>query len=134
MKIILDTNVLLVCISKKSSLHWIWQSLRAQKFTLCVTTDILVEYEEIIGQHMGIETAEFTLSTIDNLPNVELATRWYRFLLLGDMDDNKFVDCAIAINANFIVTHDKDFNILKSIPFPIIPVIDTNEFKKLLDL
>ena len=55
-------------------------------------------------------------------------------LLLGDMDDNKFVDCAIAINANFIVTHDKDFNILKSIPFPIIPVIDTNEFKKLLDL
>ena len=55
-------------------------------------------------------------------------------LLLGDMDDNKFVDCAIATNANFIVTHDKDFNILKSIPFPIIPVIDTNEFKKLLDL
>ena len=55
-------------------------------------------------------------------------------LLLGDMDDNKFVDCAIATNANFIVTHDKDFNILKSIPFPTIPVIDTNEFKKLLDL
>ncbi len=53
MKIVLDTNILLVSFSGKSSLHWVWKSLLANQFTLCVTTDILLEYEEIIGRYLG---------------------------------------------------------------------------------
>jgi len=37
---------------------------------------------------------------------------------LKDEDDNKFVDCAIAANAGYLITHDKDFNILKQTDFP----------------
>jgi uncharacterized protein len=133
-KVVIDTNILLVCISSRSSMHWVWESLIAQKFTLCVTTEMLAEYEEIIGKHMGLEAAEYTLSTIINLRNVELVTTWYQFLLLADEDDNKFVDCAIATNAEFIVSHDKDFNPLKKIPFPKVKVIDSNAFKKKLGL
>jgi uncharacterized protein len=66
-KVVLDTNILLVSISSRSSMHWVWESLIAQKFTLCVTTEMLAEYEEIIGKHMGLEAAEYTLSTIINL-------------------------------------------------------------------
>ena len=54
------------------------------------------------------------------------------FQLLQDEDDNKFVDCAIASNASYIVTHDKDFNILKNIPFPKVRIINTEDFN--LDL
>jgi uncharacterized protein len=133
-KVVIDTNILLVSISSRSSMHWVWESLIAQKFTLCVTTEMLAEYEEIIGNHMGLEAAEYTLSTIINLRNVELVTTWYQFLLLADEDDNKFVDCAIATNAEFIVRHDKDFNPLKKIPFPKVKVIDSNAFKKKLGL
>jgi uncharacterized protein len=115
-------------------MHWVWESLIAQKFTLCATAEMLAEYEEIIGKHMGLEVAEYTLSTIINLRNVELVTTWYQFLLLADEDDNKFVDCAIATNAEFIVSHDKDFNPLKKIPFPKVKVIDSNAFKKKLGL
>jgi uncharacterized protein len=67
------------------------------------------------------------------LPNVERVTTWFRFNLLADSDDNKFVDCAIATNALCIVSHDNDFKPLKSIPFPKVIVIDTTALFALLD-
>ncbi len=45
-----------------------------------------------------------------------------------DKDDNKFIDCAFASNAHFIVTNDKHFNILKQIDFPRIGIININYF------
>ncbi len=55
-KVVLDTNVLLVSISERSRLHWIFRKLIEKEYILCVTTDILAEYAEIIEQHMGAET------------------------------------------------------------------------------
>ncbi len=132
MKVVIDTNVFLVCISRRSRLHWIFEGLEQGIFTLCVTTDIMAEYAEIIEQHMGIEAAENTMGVIDNLKNIEFITTWFRFNLLKDPDDDKFVDCAIASNALFIITHDHDFNILKNIPFPKVSVIDTVTFHQIL--
>ncbi len=129
-KVVLDTNVLLVSISSRSKLHWVYKKLIEKEYTLCVTTDILAEYAEILEQHMGIETSESVLGTLENLSNVELITTYFRFKLLKDEDDDKFVDCAIASNASYIVSHDKDFNILKKIDFPKVKVIDTLTFEK----
>ncbi len=53
MKIVLDTNVLINSFLKRSKNYWIWQALEAQQLTLCVTTDILLEYEEIITRRYG---------------------------------------------------------------------------------
>lgn len=89
-----------------------------------------MEYAEIIENHMGKIASESALGVLQNLPNVEFITTYYRFNLLKYEDDNKFVDCAIASNATFIVSHDKDFNILSQIDFPKVIVIDTVEFKK----
>ena len=58
MKIVVDTNILWVSISRKSKKHWVYENLLKGNFILCVTTDILEEYEEIIGQKMGEEVAE----------------------------------------------------------------------------
>lgn len=71
MKIVLDTNVFLVCISKRSKVHWIFQALINQKFILCVTTDILAEYAEVIEREMSVDASNFALSTLENLPNIE---------------------------------------------------------------
>jgi uncharacterized protein len=132
-KVVLDTNVLLVSISSKSKLHWIFESLLAGEYVLCLTTDILAEYAEIIAQQMGNLASENALGMIENLPNVEYITTYYKFGLLKDEDDNKFVDCAIASNASFIITHDKDFNLLKKVDFPKVLVIDTEQFKDVLN-
>lgn len=47
-------------------------------------------------------------------------------------DDNKFVDCAIVANAQYIVTEDKHFQVLQSIDFPKVDVIDLDSFLSLL--
>jgi uncharacterized protein len=131
-KIVLDTNVLLVSISSKSKLHWIFKNLLKGNYILCVTTDILAEYAEIIELHMGTLASENALGVIENLPNVEFITNYYKFNLLKDEDDNKFVDCYISANADFIVIHDSDFNLLKNIDFPKVSIINSNEFQDIL--
>lgn len=131
-KVVLDTNVLLVCISDRSRLHWIFQKLIAGEFTLCVTTDILAEYAEIIERHIGPNAAEAVMGVLENLPNLQLVTTYYRFQLLRDADDDKFVDCAIAGNADCIVSHDRDFKVLTTIGFPKVTVLDTVQFQSWL--
>ena len=54
-------------------------------------------------------------------------------LIAVDPDDNKFVDCAIAANADFIVTDDKHFKVLKDIPFPKVEVINKRKFLETLE-
>lgn len=101
-KVVLDTNVLLVSISDKSRLHWIFKSLLEKKYKLCVTTEILSEYAEIIEEHMGKEVSTSIMGVIENLSNVEWVNTYYRFYLLQDQDDDKFVDCAIAVGASYM--------------------------------
>ena len=129
MKVVIDTNILLVLISPKSRYHWMFQRFLTEDYTLCVTTDIMQEYEEIIGQHMGINAANYALRIIENARNVKYVIKFFRWNLIhNDPDDNKFVDCAISCNAKYLVTNDKHFNILKNIEFPKIDVINIEEF------
>ena len=133
MKIVLDTNVLLVSISERSSFHEIFHAFLEEDYEICVTTEILVEYEEIISRHMGSVVAANVLSIIENAPNVNFITRYYAWrLIVADPDDNKFVDCAIAADASYIVSDDKHFDILKNIPFPEVRVLKAREFQEYL--
>lgn len=132
LKIVLDTNVLLVSISPRSRYRWVFDALLDKRFTLCVTTEILLEYGEIIARHMSDQYFYETMMTLENLANLERVTPRFRFNLLHDPDDNKFVDCAIAANAVCIVSHDRDFLPLRAIEFPKVAVVDTEVFRKLL--
>nr|MCU0340582.1 nucleotide-binding protein [Spirosomataceae bacterium] len=63
----------------------------------------------------------------------ELITRFYRWnLIKSDPDDNPFVDVAIASGAYAVVTFDRHFKVLKSIPFPKVQVITLDEFMAVL--
>jgi len=129
-KIVLDTNILLVSVSRKSKLYWIFKKLQEEAYSLCLTTEILAEYAEILERHMGAQVSENIMNTLENLPNIEYITTYYKFRLLKDEDDDKFVDCAIAANASYIVSHDSDFKILAKIDFPKVRVVDTDTFAK----
>ena len=131
--IVLDTNILLVAISPRSPYHWIFDAFINEKFNLCVTTDILLEYEEIISKHMGKKLADTILQIIENAINVKLITNYFNWNIIKlDYDDNKFVDCAIACNAHYLATNDKHFNILKTIEFPKVNIINIDELKTIL--
>lgn len=130
MKIVLDTNVLLTSISPRSKDYWILELFLQKAFTICVTTAILAEYEEIIAREMGEAAANDLLQVLTNAPNVERITTWFQWnLIVNDPDDNKFVDCAIACDARYLVSEDRHFRILKKIPFPKVEVIDVKAFK-----
>ena len=133
MKIVLDTNVLLVSVSSKSPHHWIFQSILNGTIILCITYDILLEYHEKIEEHMGPDAAQSVIAVLMNSPFVLEATRYFYFnLITQDEDDNKFSDCAIASNAYAIVTEDKDFDVIKKYSFPSLRILKISELKKLL--
>ncbi len=133
MRIVLDTNVLLVSISDRSKTHWIYEKLINGEYELAVTNAILNEYQEKITQHWNAEVAQFVIRTLLELSNVNFITVFYRLnLIVSDPDDNAFVDCAFAANAHYIVSHDKHFDVLKNLDFPVIKVIRIDEFQKVL--
>lgn len=48
--VVIDTNCLLQIISKKSPYRPIWDAFLAGRYELCVSNEILDEYQEILGQ------------------------------------------------------------------------------------
>ncbi len=70
---------------------------------------------------------------ITQSPDVVFVSNYFNWnFITEDPDDNKFVDCAISANADFIITEDKHFRILKEIKFPSVTVLSAKEFVELL--
>ena len=132
--IVLDTNCLIRSLSRRSEFYDVWEAFVLGRYTLCVTTEIIAEYEEIISSHLSPLAAQLAIEMILRAPNVLRVDAQFRFhLITADEDDNKFVDCAIVANAEYIVTNDKHFNELTSIPFPHVEVRKLEEFHRELN-
>ena len=127
-RIVLDTNCLLMALPSRSPYHRVWTDfLSGAQF--CVSTEILNEYEEIIGKQSSPVLAEAVIQALINRPNlVKVEPTYFFHLIEADPDDNKFVDCAVCGNAELIVTNDAHFNVLKNIDFPIVDVKSIQEF------
>jgi len=132
-KIVLDTNALLVALPKKSKFRKVFDAVIHGKIALCVTTDILNEYHEILSQNITPEIADTLVNYLLNLNNVLRIDVYYRWDLIKiDYDDNKFVDCAISAGAECIVSDDKHFKVLADVDFPKVLVLKLSEFAKTL--
>lgn len=132
-RIVLDTNCLLMCIPKNSPYRIIWDAFLNGEFILCISNEIVEEYLEILSNKTTVSIAGNIISTILNQPNVELINPYYRFgLIQADVDDNKFVDCAIAANAEFLVSNDSHFKVLEHIQFPKVNLLHLKSFSRFL--
>lgn len=133
MKIVLDTNCLLVIIPKKSPYRKVFELIKKGKITICVTNEILNEYEEQLNKFYSQNIAQNIIRLLLELERTELITVYFNFNLIeNDAEDNKFSDCAIASNADCIVTNDKHYNILNKVNFPKVKHIKLEDFCKLL--
>ena len=129
--IVLDTNCLLQALSERSKYYDVWESFVLGQYVLCVSTEILEEYEEIISSHMSPLAAKLAVEMILRAQNVLRVDAHFRFhLITADEDDNKFVDCAIVANAEYIVSDDRHFDVLSTVPFPHVEVKKLVEFQK----
>lgn len=128
-RIVLDTNCLLQVLPTRSSYHNVWEDVLSGKVHLCVNTEILHEYEEILAQKMTREIARNVVEAIARLHTTVYQEIYIHFgLIEKDVDDNKFVDCAIAADAEYIVTNDAHFSVLKDIDWPKVQVVTIEEF------
>ncbi len=133
LKVVLDTNVFLVSVLPHFSYYWIYEKLINNKYELLLSNEILAEYEEQIAFRYGMSRTDSELEFLLLLPNViTINPYFYWNLITEDADDNKFVDCAVSGNADYIVTEDKHFKVLKKTKFPKVEILSIKEFEKLL--
>ena len=66
-------------------------------------------------------------------PNIHLISPSFQTrLIYPDLDDNKFVDCAFAANAHYLVSNDRDYHILRKTSFPKVNLLKIDEFMEIL--
>ena len=130
LRLILDTNILLVSLAPNYKYNWIYNSLITGKFNLVVSNEILTEYQEQIAIRYGLDQTDATLDFLLLLPNVELKNPSFLWQLVEkDKDDNKFIDCYIAGQCDYIVSNDRHIHQLKTNIFPQIAVLRYDEFE-----
>ena len=127
MRVCLDTNVLLQLFGSPAPLAPIRTALLAGRLELALSTEILLEYEEVITRLSGAVRWQQTMSLFEVLGRLHGTIRrvepTFRFrVITADPDDNKFVDCAIVAEADFVVTADRHFAALAGAGYRPQPV------------
>jgi putative PIN family toxin of toxin-antitoxin system len=133
MKIVLDTNCFISCIGKLSPYRNVFDEFLSGNYVLCLSTDILLEYEEIFLSKWGKNVTENLLSRLIRAKNIELTTIFFNFnMVAADADDNKFADVFLASNADYIVSNDTKLLALNKSEFPTFLVMRLQDFSLLL--
>ena len=128
-RIVIDTNCLLAILPSRSPYHRVWTEFLAGSLEICVSNEVLMEYEEILSEKTSPSFADSIVQALLNRKNLVRVSPVWRFnLILQDADDNKFVDCAVCGQAEYLVSNDKHFRILQDVSFPPITLVTIQEF------
>ncbi|MBP3762357.1 MAG: putative toxin-antitoxin system toxin component, PIN family [Bacteroidales bacterium] len=131
--VVLDTNCLLQILGARSRYAFLLDKFLREEFVLCVSTDILLEYEEILSRKASHTAADLFLKVVDRSRNVVRREPHYRLgIIRQDNDDNKFTDCAFACGADYIVTNDSHFSDAADSPFPVFEVLSLEGFAEMM--
>ena len=109
MKVVIDTNIFVSSFfgGNPRKIVDLW---RDGKITLCLSKDILDEYIEVlqrIGLKGGVEIQEL-LSLFAKGFNILFTTKTLHIRTVkDDPEDDKFIECAVALKAEAIITGDK---------------------------
>ena len=111
MIVVLDSNVLLVAIGKRSKYRPIWDKFVAGAYRLIISEEILHEYEEILIEHSAPGIADLVSETFVESPDITYQRIYYNWnVITSDPDDNKFFDAAVAGDVDYLVTDDGHFD------------------------
>jgi putative PIN family toxin of toxin-antitoxin system len=129
MLVVVDTNVMLSAFARQSPIARLFRALANGEICLAVTAATILEYEEIAGERGGPAFAARIMHWLSLVSaayeSVAVVQPSYQFRVISsDPDDNKFVDCAIVANADFVITNDSDYAVMANAgykPQPIKP-------------
>ena len=109
MKVVIDTNVFVSSFfgGNPRKIIDLWKE---GKISLCVSKNILDEYIEVL-QRIGLENEreiEELLSLFAKGINIIFTTKTPKIKVVkDDPDDEKFIECAVGLKAEVIITGDK---------------------------
>lgn len=133
MKIVLDSNVLVSSLGRKSPLRAIWETFVSGYYQIIISEDILKEYEEILHEHSAPGVAEIVMEIFIESPDVITQKVYYNWnAIAADPDDNKFFDIAVAADVDYLVTNDRHFDVVKTLTFPRVNIISAEDFLNIL--
>ena len=78
MTLVINCNILVSCLSSRSRYHFIYQHLVKGSFDLAISTEILLEYEEVIQNKYGLSAANALIFLLKELPNVSQHISYYK--------------------------------------------------------
>jgi len=127
MRVVLDTNVFVSMLlgGRVGVIHDAW---KADKFTLVVSEEIISEYLDVLSRpklHLSAGVVSTVLGRVHR--NAELVTPAETLsVVAADVDDNKFLEVAVAAGADYIVSGDA--HLLEMNSFRGIPVLTARAF------
>ena len=115
MKVVVDTNIFVSSFFGENPRKIIdlWKN---EKITLCLSNVILDEYVDVL-RRIGLkeeDELEELLSLFSRGFNIVFTTKTPKIKIIkNDPDDDKFIECAVALEAQTIITGDKKVLALK---------------------
>ena len=117
MIITIDTNILIAALlSKNGASHQTLRLIISEKIRLALSTNVLLEYDDVTKREEILKKSKFTKEQIEDLLDL-LALLAHKHEIyfrlrpnLNDEGDNLFVECAFASNSEYLVTSNtRDF-------------------------
>lgn len=127
MRIVIDTNVLISAAFFGGKPETLFLKIKDKHMNTYISLEIQNEYIEVFNR--------MRLKIIHPRKNSE---KWFDYILkvstpikpshfsyeCRDPKDNKFIDCALSANTDFIITGDNDLLVLKQIESTKIVTVD----------
>jgi putative PIN family toxin of toxin-antitoxin system len=127
-KVVLDTNVFVSSFfgGNPRKIVDLWKT---GQVTLCLSRSIIDEYVEVL-QRLGLqnerELDELLTLFARGLHLVFAAKTPELFVVKDDPDDNKFIECAVALKAKFVISGDKALTSIQN--YMGIKIVNPKEF------
>ncbi len=136
MKVVIDTNVFISSfLNQKGNPKKIIDLWKKEEIIICINKEILQEYMEVLAR-LGL-SSEPEFEELVNLFKKKVNMLFFPNTLsldgiCDDPDDNKFLECASAADAAYIISGDK--HLLKLIQFREIKILNPKDFLVVIDL
>ncbi len=135
MRVVLDTNTLVSALLFSGTASRLVPSWQSRQIIVLVSKPMLEEYLRVLAYpKFGLEADEITATIQEELiPFVEtVRVRRHLSVVRRDPADDKFIECALAGRAGYIVTGDHDLREIVS--YRGIKILTVGEFLEVTGL
>jgi len=133
MRVVIDTNIFVSSFfgGNPRKIIDLWKN---EKITLCLSNAIFDEYIDVLHR-IGMkdeDELEELLSLFSRGFSILFTTKTPKIKIIkDDPDDDKFIECAVALKANAIITGDREILAIKE--FMGIKILTPRQFLEIND-